>query len=75
MVRKWAKFEKGELGGWKKNLPAKKRHSILEKMVKKDSYATTIRRLLQLKNVTKDVGTIKSAKSDMVYLKKKFRPE
>ena len=73
MVRKWAKFEKGELGGWKKSLAAKKRRAILEKMVRTDSYATTIRRLLQLKNVTKDAGTIKSAQSDMVYLKKKFR--
>jgi len=72
-VRKWAKFEHGKLGGWKKALPAAKRRAMLEKLVKKDSYATVIRRLLQLKNVTKDKETVKKVISDMAYLKKKFR--
>lgn len=72
-VRKWAKFEEGGLGGWKKTFPQAKRRAILEKLVKKDSYATTVRRLLQLRNVTKDKETVKKATSDMTYLKKKFR--
>jgi len=70
---KWAKFEHGKLGGWKKALPQTKRRSLLEKLVKKDSYATVIRRLLQLKNVTKDQETVKKATADMVYLRSKFK--
>ena len=70
---KWAHFEAGKLGGWSKKLPQAKRHSLLEKLVKKDGYATAVRRLLQLRNVTKDKETIKKATSDMAYLKKKFR--
>lgn len=73
MTRKWAKFEEGALGGWKKDLPAVKRRSILSKLVKKDSYATVIRRLLQLHNVTKDNATVKAAESDMKFLKEKFK--
>ena len=72
-VVKWAKFEEGSLGGWKKAMPAAKRREILEKLVKKDSYATVVRRLLQLHNVTKDEETVKKAAADMAYLKKKFR--
>ncbi|MBW2970266.1 hypothetical protein KY319_04040 [Candidatus Woesearchaeota archaeon] len=53
-IRKWAHFEGGKLGGWTKKLPAAKRRQLLEKLVRKDSYATVIRRLLQLRNVTKD---------------------
>ncbi len=74
-VRKWAKFEEGALGKWKKALPAAARRAELVKLVKKDSYATVIRRLLQLKNVTKDVATVKAAESDMAFLKKKFRSD
>ncbi len=70
---KWAHFEPGKLGGWSKKLPQAKRRSLLEKLVRKDSYATAVRRLLQLRNVTKDKETIKKATSDMVYLRKKFR--
>lgn len=72
-VVKWAHFESGKLGGWSKKLPQTKRHSLLEKLVKKDGYATAIRRLLQLRNVTKDKGTVEKATSDMTYLRKKFR--
>ncbi|HLF54126.1 MAG TPA: hypothetical protein VI612_00205 [Candidatus Nanoarchaeia archaeon] len=71
-VRKWAKFKEGGLGGWSKSLPQSKRRAILEKLVKRDSYATVIRRLLQLRNVTKDEGTVMKASSDMLYLRKKF---
>ena len=72
-TRKWAKFEEGALGGWKKDLPAIKRRAILSKLVKKDSYATVVRRLLQLHNVTKDKPTVKATSADMEFLKKKFK--
>jgi len=72
-VRKWAHFESGKLGGWSKKLPQSKRREILEKLVKRDSYATVVRRLLQLRNVTKDQETLTKATSDMLYLKKKFK--
>ena len=72
-VVKWAKFEPGALAGWTKKLAQGKRRDILEKLVKKESYATVIRKLLQLKNVTKDEETVKKATSDMEYLQKKFR--
>ncbi len=71
MVKKWAKF-KGHLG-WHKDMPIAKRHKLLVTKVKKDSYATIIRRLLQLANITKDKATERIARADMAYLKKKFR--
>ena len=70
--KKWAKIVPGQLYGWKKTQADRTRHGILLKAVKKDSYATIVRRLNQLKNVTKDKQTITIAKKDMVYLKKKF---
>ena len=65
----------GHLYGWSKNLSATKRRGILEKAIKKSSYATIVRRLNQLRNVTKDQSTKKVAQSDMIYLKKKYRPD
>ncbi|MBI4141765.1 hypothetical protein HY484_02465 [Candidatus Woesearchaeota archaeon] len=73
MVKKWAHFKSGKLGGWSKILPQTKRRFVLEKLVRRDSYATVVRRLLQLRNVTKDKETITKATSDMRHLKKKFR--
>ncbi len=73
MVRKWAKIEKGHLYGWKKTLSDARRHAILSSAAKKDSYATIVRRLNQLKNVTRDAGTKKTAAKDMLFLKKKFK--
>jgi hypothetical protein len=72
-VRKWAHFESGKMGGWGKKLPQAQRRAILEKLVKRDSYATVIRRLLQLRNVTKDQETVLKASNDMIYLRKKFK--
>jgi hypothetical protein len=72
-VRKWAHFESGKLGGWSKKLPQSERRALLEKLVKRDGYATVIRRLLQLRNVTKDQETVSKATGDMAYLRKKFR--
>jgi len=72
-IRKWAHFESGKLGGWSKKLPQTKRRAILEKLVKRDGYAPVIRRLLQLRNVTKDQETVMKASADMIYLRQKFR--
>ena len=72
-VRKWAHFESGKMGGWSKKRPQTKRREILEKLVRRDSYATVIRRLLQLRNVTKDQETVLKASNDMLYLRKKFK--
>ena len=72
-VVKWAKVEKGALHGWKKDMPVAKRHALLDRLVKKDSYATTVRKLNQLRNVTKDQETKKIVKQDMDWLKKKYR--
>lgn len=72
-IRKWAKIEAGHLYGWQKTQSEAKRHSILNAAVKKDSYATIVRRLNQLRNVTKDSETKAVVKSDMEYLKKKYK--
>ena len=72
-TRKWAKIEKGHLYGWKKAQSDARRHTILSSAVKKDSYATIVRRLNQLKNVTRDSGTKKIVTKDMLFLKKKFK--
>ena len=73
-VRKWARFGTGFLRGWTKKLPDKTRLDLLKKMVKKESYATIVRRLNQLRNVTKDQETKKKATKDMAALKKIYRP-
>lgn len=71
--RKWAKIVPGNLYGWKKDQSASTRQRILSGAVKKDGYATIVRRLNQLKNVTKDKGTKRVALSDMNFLKKKYK--
>ncbi len=71
--RKWAKVIPGHLYGWKKTQADSTRHAILSKAVKKDSYATIIRRLNQLRNITKDKKTKTLMENDMAYLKKKYR--
>ena len=72
-IRKWAKIIPGHLYGWSKSLSDTRRHAILNAAVKKDSYATVVRRLNQLRNVTKDRETKRVAKKDMEYLKKRYR--
>ena len=72
-TRYWSKFEEGALGSWTKSMSENKRLVILKKLVKRDSYATIIRRLNQLRNVTKDEPTKKKAAKDMANLKKIYR--
>ena len=71
--KKWAKVEPGKLYGWEKDQSDTRRRAILNQAVKKDSYATIVRRLNQLRNLTKDKETKMVAKKDMEYLKKKYR--
>lgn len=71
--RKWAIVVPGHLYGWKKEYSESTRRKILKKAVKKDSYATIVRRLNQLRNLTKDSRTKAAAKKDMAYLKKIFK--
>jgi len=73
MTRKWARIVPGHLYGWKKTQADTTRHRILNTAVKKDGYATIIRRLNQLKNVTKDRETKQIVAKDMEYLKKKYK--
>ncbi len=71
--RKWAKVVPGHLYGWHKGLSDARRHIILFGAVRKDSYATIVRRLNQLRNLTKDCGAKAVAVKDMLFLKKKFK--
>ncbi len=71
--KKWAKVVPGHLYGWSKTQSDARRHATLNVAVKKDSYATIVRRLNQLRNLTKDIGTKTIVKKDMAYLKEKYR--
>jgi len=71
--RKWARVAPGGLYGWKKTQADSTRRRILNAAVKKDGYATIIRRLNQLRNITKDKQTKTKMEKDMEYLKKKYK--
>ena len=58
---------------WKATHQAKSRRSVLSSLVKKRGYATVIRELNVLRNVTTDRKTKQAAESDMKWLKKKYR--
>lgn len=73
VARRWFVAEKGALKGWKAEMPATKRRTILNRMVRTDSYATTIRRLNALKNVSTSRKADASASADMAYLRNKYR--
>lgn len=60
--------KKGKLYGWKKDLPAAARRAILVKAVKKDGYATIVRRLNLLVNISSDQPTRMIARQDMVWM-------
>jgi len=74
--KKWSKgidVEEGALQGWQKTQPQKKRLRILRGVVREDGYATTIRRLNYLRNISDDPGTDRAAKADMVALQSEYR--
>ena len=75
VTKKWApkKIKEGGLGGWSKDLSAEKRHKILERVKSKSGYATVIRRLNFLNNISDDPATKRAAKSDMTFMQKKYR--
>jgi hypothetical protein len=77
--KKWFKPKRrlgnSRIGYWSKSLPAKKRRRILDYLVKKRGYATVIRELNALRNVSTDRETDKACTSDMYYLKRKYRPK
>jgi len=73
--KKWSKsidVNEGALQGWQKAEPQKKRLRILRRVVREDGYATTIRRLNFLRNISNDPGTDRAAKSDMLALQKEY---
>jgi hypothetical protein len=73
--KKWSKgidVKEGALQGWQKTQPQKKRLQILHRVIRDDGYATTIRRLNYLRNISNDPGTDRAAKADMVALQSEF---
>ena len=60
---------------WHAWLPAHERRRILRGHVRVVGYATVIRQLNALRNVTKDRETRRALKMDMAYLRRRYRPE
>ena len=58
---------------WKASHKAAYRRRVLSALVKKRGYATVVRELNALRNVTTDAKTKKAATADMKWLKKKYR--
>lgn len=63
-----ARIEPGALRGWSKDMPKKERRYILLRQVYSDGYATVIRRLGWLVNVSNDRETVAAARADRKYL-------
>ena len=68
-------FEQGGLHGWCSHCGAVSRHEALEKTVKADSYATTVRRLNVLANLDENQNpmTARVARADEKWLHAKYR--
>jgi len=64
---------KGKLRGWSIDKSQEKRRHILDRLVRKLSYATVVRKLNALRNVSTSKETDRKAKADMEYLRKKYR--
>lgn len=58
---------------WHADSKAETRRKILASLVKKRGYATVVRELNALRNVTTDAKTKQAAEADMKWLKKKYR--
>ena len=58
---------------WKASHKAASRRRVLSALVKKRGYATVVRELNALRNVTTDRKTKKAATADMKWLKKKYK--
>ncbi len=73
--KQWYEPREGALRGWQACLPASERRRILRRIVRREGYATAIRRLNSLRNVSTNRETDHAAKMDMEYLRRKYRPE
>lgn len=64
--------EPGFLKGWKKGMPAKKRHAIIKKVNAGEGCASTIRRLNLLANYTSRTSpeTYRKARADMAWVRR-----
>jgi hypothetical protein len=62
---------RGGLHGWSKGMAASPRRSLLLSLVRRDGYATIIRRLNWLINISHDEDTRSAARSDMRWLQAK----
>jgi len=65
------KLKTGKLE-WRASHKADYRHRVLSALVKKRGYATVIRELNALRNVTTDAKTRRAAEADIKWLKKKY---
>lgn len=70
--KRWFK-PMGKLYGWTKDGSVSARREALGKSVRHDGYATTVRRLNALRNVSTDRKTDRVAKEDMNWLKRRYR--
>ncbi len=73
MAKKWSKGVKvheGELTskGYHIHESEEKRHAALKRSIKEDGYATTVRRINYLHNVTDDPATKRATESDLKWL-------
>lgn len=73
--KKWFVARPGALGGWTKWMLAENRRRILRRLVRNHGYATVIRRLVALKNVSVDRETDRAAEADIAYLQKRRRAQ
>jgi hypothetical protein len=65
----------GLLYGWTKKMPAGERRRILRRIVRREGYATAVRRLNALRNKSTDRETDAAAKADMLYLQRTYRKD
>jgi hypothetical protein len=68
-------IKEGRLRGWSKDMPAGARRTILRRIVRREGYATAIRRLNALRNLSTDRETDAAAKADMLYLQRTYRKD
>lgn len=76
LKKKWVnkvEVKEGGLGGWKADSTFTTRRLVLNRLVKKEGYATVVRRLNFLSNVSRDGDVRYVARRDMEYLRNKWR--
>lgn len=73
-AKRWFK-PKSTMQGWNIKMSAASRRRILSHMVRTQGYATVVRKLNALKNVSTSRSVDRIATVDMKYLKRKYRPK